>query len=202
MKRSVIAIDVDDVLSPINEEMMYFINQRYGAKLNWEDYGVEGSYRGYWQQVWGVGKKEAQLRHSSFVESGALRKARVMEGAVEAIEMLKKSYHLVIVSARFGLQIDDTHHWLNMHFPNVFKEIAFVPLWYKDPSYSKAKICTELNAAYLIDDNVEHCSLAAEEGINGLLFGDYGWNKHVTVPNNMIRVKDWSAVMEFFDDRT
>ncbi len=202
MKQPVIAIDVDDVLSPTNEEMMHYVNKHYSANLTWEDYSAKGEYKGYWDRIWKVSKEEAEERYKAFVSSGALINARVMPGAIKAINELKKSYHLVIVSARYGSQTEDTHHWLDKHFPSTFKGVEFVPLWYEDSTWTKAKICKQLQASYLVDDNVEHCNLAAQEGISALLFGSYGWNMHEDLIPGVQRVSDWVAVRGFFDDKS
>jgi hypothetical protein len=60
-------------------------------------------------------------------------------------------------------------------------------------------ICQEIGAGYLIDDNVEHCRLAAEAGVKALLFGEYGWNKHLPTPPGVERVKDWKDVTDYFN---
>jgi 5'(3')-deoxyribonucleotidase len=125
-----------------------------------------------------------------------------MEGALDVIAELKKKYRLVIVSARFGTQIEDTHHWLEKHLPGVFDGIHFMEMWDEDKKTTKAKVCQEIGAGYLIDDNVEHCGLAAEEGIQALLFGDYGWNRAEDVHPGVVRVKDWHAVAAYFKGRS
>lgn len=72
-------------------------------------------------------------------------------------------------------------------------------VWSRDQKATKAAICTSIGASYLIDDNLEHCALAAESGLDCLLFGEYGWNKAEILPKGVTRVKDWHAVLEYFN---
>jgi uncharacterized HAD superfamily protein len=67
---------------------------------------------------------------------------------------------------------------------------------------TKTKILAEIGANYLIDDQPKHCIAAAEAGITALLFGDYKWNKDIELKTNMVRVKNWQEVTEYFDGRS
>jgi len=200
VKRPTIAVDIDDVLAPLNEAMMHFVNKEFGTKHTWADYTVVGPYAHYWNaQVWGVPHEEAEERYKQFVSSGAHFTTPVMPGAITALKHLKKRFDLVVVTARNHSYMDATHAWLNKHFPDVFQSIHFTPLRGDgDQKVEKASVVAELGASYLIDDHIGHCLPAARAGVTCLLFGDYGWNKDA-VPTNMVRVKDWRAVQEYFD---
>ncbi len=201
MKKPIIAVDIDDVLAGENETMRVFINEKYGLNLTPEDYLVEAPYRGYWEKVWGVTKEEGQKRFKEYIDSGIGERHAPLEGAIEAVTKLKKTYNLIIVSSRYDSLIDDTHKWLDTHFPNAFNSVEFVAVWSKDERVSKATICKEIGATYLIDDNLEHCNLAAEAGIKALLFGDYGWSKNAKLDRNVTSVKNWQEVLEYFNDK-
>jgi hypothetical protein len=117
------------------------------------------------------------------------------------VQVLKKKYDLVIVTARDKRGVAITHQALDEYYPNLFKDVHFVPLWGGGKKATKAQICDEIGASYLIDDSFEHCSLAAEAGIEALLFGHYGWNHYQRLTSGMRRVKDWRAVSEYFNGR-
>jgi len=197
--KQTIAVDIDDVLSAENDAMREFINERYGLSLSDEDYQIEAPYWGYWEHVWKVDKEEGRRRYEAYVDSGAKSRHRLIEGAEKAIRKLEKSYKLVIVTSRDDFLVDMTHRWLERNFPSMFQQVAFVAVWSGDQKASKAAICKAVGADYLIDDNLEHCSLAAKEGITALLFGDYGWNRAKKLPANAIRVKDWQEVEAYFE---
>lgn len=100
-------------------------------------------------------------------------------------------------------QDDETaERWLNEHFPETFKQIEFVKLWSKDKKVTKAEICDHLGATFLVDDSVEHCNVAAEAGLQAILFGDYGWNRSPDRLNErIVRANGWSDVLRYFDAR-
>lgn len=201
-KKPIIAVDIDDVLFPANKSMMHFVNKHFGTKLTWKDYQIHAPYWGYWEAVWNVSKEEAQRRYNAFVNSEVMLSATALNGAISVIEHLEKKYDLIVVTARGDEHIDATHTWLTKHFPETFKRVEFIGVWSKDEKVTKAQICNEVGAKYLIDDNVEHCVLAAEVGVQALLFGYYGWNYHEgDLPDGVKRVKTWQDVKKYFDEK-
>lgn len=196
--RLIIAIDVDDVLAVENEAVRLFANEHYGHTHTAEDYMVPGEYWGYWEKIQGVDPEEFGRRYGEYVASGAKGRLRVVDGALEMVRRLKRDYELVIVTSREAHMVEITHEWLNTHFPATFKRVEFVALWSGSVQGSKADICAELGAQYLIDDHVGHIELAVEQGIKGLLFGHYGWNHTAELPKQVVRVQNWQAVGEYF----
>ncbi len=201
MKKQIIAVDLDDVLAAQNEAMREFANKHYGLTHTPQDYKIEAPYWGFWDAVWGVDSQEARQRINEFHNSGALSLQRLIPDSIESIERLKKKYELVIITSRHNKHTAETRYWLDKHFPKVFSNIHFVNVWSDDIKETKAMICKRIGANYLIDDNLEHCSLAAEEGITSLLFGEYGWNKSKKLPKGVVRAKNWAEVGSYFDDQ-
>ena len=197
--KQTIAIDVDDVLVPTTDAMREFVNKTFGTNLTEEDYKQPGPYRQYFEHVWQVTPEEGLRRYNSFIEAGELVRAQPVKDAIEVIAELEKKYNLVIVSARGDKQMEMTHQWLDAHFPEVFKGVHFQSAWYNDPTKTKAAICKEIGADYLIDDNSEHCFLAQKEGITALLFGDYGYNND-EMSKGLKRVLNWQEVKEYFNE--
>jgi phosphoglycolate phosphatase-like HAD superfamily hydrolase len=198
--KPVIAVDIDDVISSQNEDIRLFANQKYGYNHSPEDYKVQvkGPYWAYWGYVWGVSNEEHDRRVESYFRSGGLFKQEPVPGAIEALKKLKRNYKLVVVTSRRDGHVEDTHKWLDKHFKSVFEDVRFAKFWESGKRESKADICRELGAAYLIDDYSEHCNIAAEAGIEALLFGDFGWNKGVKLHPEVTKVADWQEVLEYF----
>ncbi len=201
-KRALIAIDVDDVLAAERDAIRTYINEAHGLQLTPQDYAVEGQYWGYWEQVWGVDGETGRQWYKGYLDAGVKRQLQAVDGAIDAIMHLKEHYNLAVITSREDSTFDVTHEWLNMHFPEAFKHVEFVTLWDKDRKVSKAAICDHLGASYLIDDNVEHCNLAAEAGVQALLFGEYGWSNSSEHHPGVRRVKDWVAVKDYFDGKS
>lgn len=198
--KPIIAVDLDDVLGDENHAMMHFINRRYGRAHTPEDYNITGEYWGFWQTVWGVDEAEAVTMYEAFLQAHDTSEVvqEIIPGAVEAINHLKKTYDLVIITSRQIEILRSTEKWLDSHFPATFKDVHFTALRGDRKKISKAQICQEIGASYLIDDNADHCSLAQEAGVQTLLFGDYGWNRTARVAPGVVRVRDWRAVQRYF----
>lgn len=197
-----IAVDCDDVIANLNGAVRLFVNETFGHNHTAEDYRVTGEYKRYWSRIWGTPEGEKSEYLTRFTELGQARNLEPLPGALETLRALKQDFRLALVTARSEADVEATHYWLEKHAPDIFDHVTFMHLWDKgDDKATKAAICLELGAQYLIDDNYDHCQLAAEAGIGALLFGDYGWNRAQELTPGMVRVLDWRAVKDYFDER-
>lgn len=205
MNKPLIAVDCDHVLADINEGMRCYANEAYGEKHTPEDYNVVGPYRHYWERVWGLPDGEKSNRFNEFVEAGCMEKLEQVSGAMSTINSLKDSYRFALVTARRSdREIAATYEWLSEHADGLFEQVIFMDHWAKDDDntdITKGSICSDIGAEYLIDDNYDHCFGAYQKQVTPLLFGDYGWNREVSLPEGMIRAKDWRFVEEYFGGR-
>jgi 5'(3')-deoxyribonucleotidase len=202
MKREIIGIDIDDVLSSQVDILIEFSNNNYGTTLKHEDFKRPGEYWSYFENLWDVDKEEARRRYDEFLNNKYPLKQKVLKSTVEVINKLKKYYELHIVTSRGADYLDDTIEWLERHVPNVFKGVHFVDLWSNDnQKVTKAKICKDIGAGYLIDDNLEHCNLAAEVGVHALLFGEFGWNLDKKPHPLVVAVSNWQEVLDYFEEK-
>jgi uncharacterized HAD superfamily protein len=200
--KPVIAIDLDEVLSAQMDAIRVFTNKYYGTKLSPDDFRIEAPYWRYFETVWGVDDKEGERRVEHYISSGGFGLQKTLPGALEAIKRLKHHFRLVIITSRKKEHAEMTHQWLEKHFPRVFDHIGFTSVWGSESSVAKAKLSKEIGASYLIDDNLDHCLLAAREGIRCLLFGEYGWNRGNVTGSNIVRVKNWEEVLKYFDEES
>lgn len=195
MKREIIAVDIDDVIVPHFQDLIIWYNQKYGTKLR-----LEHNQKGD-PKPWGVETvDEAIKRVQGFFETPEFANPSPFKEAVEALRILSSDFILVAMTARDTLVERITQDWLDRHFSEIFKEAHFTARYnLEGKSRSKADVGLEIGAAYLIDDTPANVLEAARVGIKGLLFGNYPWNETVLLPKNVVRAKDWPAVMEFFD---
>lgn len=202
MSREIIAIDIDDVLSSQVETLIAFSNERYSTSLTTEDFKAPGEYWGYYEKLLGINDEEGARRFSEFIAEMGPLKQIVSDEARAAIKQLKTSYDLDIVTSRGPDYQEGTLSWLQEHVPGVFRDVHFVDLWHESSQKAtKAKICQEIGAGYLIDDNAEHCNLSAEAGVSALLFGEWGWSISKPTHPNVTRVVGWREVLKYFDER-
>lgn len=194
MKKRVIAVDIDEVLAAHNIALVAYHNARYGSRHTLKDYVTE-----HWSQVWGTDREETNRRAIEFHESGAHARLAVVTGSLEALNHLKSRFDLIAVTVRRRMIVESTRHWIDKNFPGIFQDIRFVHAWDDPDAPSKAEVCAEINAEWLIDDSIKHCGLMAETGRIGIVFGDYPWNQMDELPEGVIRLKDWEEVRVYFD---
>lgn len=198
-----IAIDLDDVISSQTTVFIQFSNQNFGTTLTDEDFQRPGDYWGYYEKIWEVEHEEAGRRFKQFLDEQYPLRQVVEPEVLQALSLLERNFRLEIITAR-GLDFEAiTLQWLKQQAPNIFADIHFVDLWSHKlgERATKGRICQLIGAGYLIDDNAEHCNLAAEVGIKGLLFGEFGWNKYSSLHPLVTRVSNWADVLEYFDVR-
>lgn len=134
---------------------------------------------------------------------------RPIEGAQEGIAALRRlGYRLVIITARNEHVRDASWEWTQRHFPGCFEEIICTGQFalqqrvdglpgidqgnVAPKKLTKAEVCIRVGAKILIDDSLENALACAEyvspsgDGVAPpvLLFGDYQWNKRLSLPED------------------
>lgn len=196
MAKPIIAIDIDEVLSPLHDLFFAHHNEVYGTNYPIRD--PAGGY--YLHEYTDEPKSQILEKIKKFIETEAFRNVEPLEDAVEVLSRLKKRFKLVIITSRQDFYHEVTHAWLGQHFPSVFDEIQFTEYIQGEGSViPKSEICQQLGAQFMVEDNLETASKCAEAGITTLLFGDYPWNRVEVMPKNMVRTNSWLAIEEYFD---
>lgn len=199
MKKPIIAIDCDDVLSASAEAFVAFSNTRWGTKLAIDDFQED------WSKMWQLDHQKATERALEFHTSGVISDYRKYDEALPVLEYLKQAYSLVVLTSRNSNINAETRAWIDREYAGIFDEIYFSGIFDKklhsDSVYSltKASMLQEIGASYIIDDQVKHCVGALEVGIKPVLFGDYAWNQDDSLDGNIKRCANWSEVRDYFD---
>ncbi|MGI9028090.1 MAG: 5' nucleotidase, NT5C type [Candidatus Saccharimonadales bacterium] len=191
-KQQTIGVDIDDVLAAHLPAFVKYSNDTYNTGLTAE------TYEEYWPNLWNISMDETLKRAREFHELTVASYERIAD-ADSVLANLSKKYRLVIVTARPKYNIEATHEWIGQHFKDVFDDIHFVPIWEPDNKVTKADICKQIGADYLIDDIPRHCNFAAEAGVAALLFGGYTWSRDHLVHDDVVRVNNWHEVGEHFN---
>ena len=195
MKKPIIAVDVDDVLVPHFQDLIDWYNHEYGTKLALTDQYSHNL------DVWDATSNEQAIRRvHRFFETPEFLQAKPYAEAVQAIHTLAVVYELAVITARDTIIQSVTQDWLDKHFTDLFKAAHFTAQFSLEAkARSKVDVCSDIGAAFLIDDTFSTCAGVAEKGMIGLLFGDYPWNEGAALTERVVRVKDWAAVLEYFD---
>src|SRR5262249_48775211 len=119
----------------------------------------------------------------AYYDSGLDGHLQPIPGAVLALQKLSKKYHLAILSSQQLFQAEHTKQALIKEFGNLFRSMHFTASYnLGDIHVSKADVCKELGATYIIDDQLVNVTACAEAGVTAVLFGDYHWNQHDKLP--------------------
>lgn len=194
MTKKIIAVDADDTIFDENTAIRLYMNDNYGFHHTEADYLVEGPFDNYWERIWNLDQQQTHDMYEKFVVSSYKENLKPVNGAIQILKKLKDKYELVIVTSRDNRTTGLTHRALSEHYPTIFSDVHFTPLWGNGEKVTKAKICQEIGASYLIDDSFQHCELASEAGVNAILFGTYGWNCYQTLPDSIVSCKNWEEV--------
>lgn len=200
MQKPIIAVDIDDVIAANAKGFVDWSNDRYGTNLTIDDYDDR------WTLVWQVEHDEAEKRAIEYHASGHIGAYNNIDGAYQVLNKLSETFRLIVITARRNSINQLTHDWIEKYYPDIFEKIIFAGFYDaatpESLNMTKAELVKQHLADYLIDDQLKHCLAASEIGITALLFGDYSWNKSDKLPENVIRISDWSGVLEFFERRS
>lgn len=199
MKKPIIAIDVDEVLSASAEGFVAYSNDRWGTNLTLEDYDE------HWSKMWQITEEETTERWKVYNDERVMNSYGAFLEALEVLQQLTENYELVIATSRPRVLNDDTRAWLDRNFPSIFSNVHHSGFYDDDAGMNthmltKADMCLEIGAKYLIDDQPKHCNGAAAVGVRAILFGDYPWNRSVALPEGVTKCRNWKAVWEFFEN--
>ncbi len=196
--KKLIAVDLDDVLASSAQNFVEYSNKRWGTRLSVEDYDE------HWGEMWGIDHKQTKQRADHIYSSKIQVDIKHFDDALLVLQKLANKYKLVITTSRHRLVQKITTEWLDTYFKGIFDDVHFAGIWDQGHdadvavNLTKAELCSKIGASYLIDDHPKHCFAAAEVGVDALLFGDYRWNRSVTLPERVTRVRDWQEVARYF----
>ncbi len=197
--RPVIAIDIDDTIADSTESLRQLVNRRWNVHLTKDDYRIPGNYRKYYEQVWARHGLVDKVKYADLEDEMVIDQSHVplMEGAEEAIGELKKIAHVIFITARHVSWEAATRKWFSDVLAHNDIELYFSEGMSNTGAMTKGQLCKEFGASWLIDDNPSHCLTAIDEGVNTILFGEYGWHIGDGL-QKMVKCKSWPDVTEYF----
>ncbi|MBC7512184.1 hypothetical protein H7142_00790 [Candidatus Saccharibacteria bacterium] len=196
MKRLIIAIDCDDVLTPSSHAIVAHYNREYGTDVNVDKFYDRNPTQ------WGVKTlDEVYERIRLYFRSDRFQEeVHPFEEAIRAVHELAERHELHLVTGRSQTVDMVTNAMVNTYFKDVFLSIEHTGSVKLDDGTiirrTKGEVCQAIAADILIDDNLDHARSVLDAGIKHvLLYGDYGWNKHEEL-TGAIRCREWGAVMK------
>ncbi|KAJ3552817.1 hypothetical protein NM688_g3952 [Phlebia brevispora] len=182
--KPLIAVDMDDVLSQTNRVVAEWHNDTYGTRITLDDF----YYYYYWKNPgWGT-PEETFKKVEDFYQTDRLDRALPIEGAREGLLKLRElGFRMVVVTARQRRELERSMRWIETHFAGIFEDMICTGQSQETlaeehevlTKLSKADVCLQLGAKFLIDDSLENAlkCIKHPQPTQVLLFGNNAWNK-------------------------
>lgn len=197
MKKSIIAVDVDEVLAANAPSFITYSNRQWNLNLTIDD------YHEHWAELWGVDHEETLRRASQYNASESIAEMAHIAEAEGVLRSLAERYELVITTARRQEVSQVTRQWIDAYFSGIFRDIHHVNIWDTEQpdahTYTKAEVCKQIGASYLIDDQSKHCNAAQLAGVQAILYGNYPWNRSDEIVEGVVRCANWYEILDYFD---
>ena len=188
-----IGVDIDNVISTFNEELLEeFLKHNkelgYSDEINENaDYITRGMFN------WKDGEVEAFYRDN--IER-IVNRLNVKDGAKEYIDKLKDDGHSIyIITGRDNGEHSDpynnTKKWLDDN--SIYYDELILTNAYKNDEHGKSEKCIENNIDIMIDDSIHICKDCIDYGITTLLM-DTPYNRNV---NDIPRVNSWKEIYDY-----
>lgn len=191
MSREMLATDIDEVLFPFVEEFSKWHNEEYGTVFTVDDFHT---YE--FEQVLKEPVPEVVHRLRLFLHQDQGH-VEPVQGSQDSIARIGEAHDLAAITARHPELENPTRAYLLRYFRDNLASLTLVG--HKETVKivrTKAEVCQEIGAIALVDDSISHVKGCAEAGIQGVLFGEYPWNKCEVLPSGVVRCKDWRQVEE------
>jgi 5'(3')-deoxyribonucleotidase len=200
MTKPVIAFDCDDVIVATGMHLVEQYNKLHGTHVRHQDF-----YSKDYESIWEASPETVAHDLFTYLLSDEYSDLAPMTGAAEVLRKLAQTYTIYIVTGRPDFTEEATEKWVNKHLPNIFEQIVFTN-FFKTPDSkgglrTKADVCKEHGAEWLVDDHLHHIHNVAEQGITGLLFGDLPWEQLTEPLPNVVKIKDWRELGHYFDQQ-
>ncbi len=189
-----IAVDLDEVLSNTVSRILEYHNETYKTDFNIEQVK---NYNLWF--LFGETKEETLRKINDFYKTHYFKQLKPLQEAVEAINSLKKSHELNLVTARQDPIIKETKEWIGKYFSDCFSAIYFAKEWSVKDTNAKRKvdICKQLEVRLIIEDQPSYALECAQQEINTLLLNK-PWNQKA-VHKNLIRVGSWPEILKIIN---
>lgn len=180
MSKRVIAIDVDEVFSPLLPVMMPWYNKKHGTNHTMAQYKTRDM-----PECFGKTLEHWLEEFVHYIQEAWEKDSAPLEHAVESIKQIMEHHDVFFMTARDTQVHHITERFLRKHMGDSFTKL--ISLNYSD----KGEALKAEGADLLIDDSEHNIRSAEKAGVEGWLFGDY--LPHVSV-TDLKKVKDWTGV--------
>lgn len=189
-KKLVIAVDFDDVLVETGVHLLSYYNHTFGSKVSPRDLYSQDP------DDWlAPDMATVVARVNQYLSSDAYNSIPPKEDTQEYVRLVSSNHEMHVITARPPLLEAVTNRVIQRYFNGCFKSVEYTSHFHKD-AVSKSSICLKLSADILVDDFTPHLTLALQDGVDAVLFGDYPWNQPEDSGQSFTRAKNWREMHE------
>jgi uncharacterized HAD superfamily protein len=186
-----LGIDIDDVITKSMEAYVEDYNKNYNDNLKYEniiDYRLWNLFKDFTE-------KDLIKFFDDFFEEKAY-KLDLVKGVKEALNSLNSEHEIILITSRPAIFNEKTKQFIDLHFPELdLKIIHSDTSTFNHSGKDKVDLCLENGIDILIEDQLRYAKKCADKNIKTFLF-DCPWNQDVEENENMVRVKNWSEILE------
>ncbi len=190
MSRPLIAVDLDDTLRPWTHPLREWVAEQLGL----HHLPYQTAPQVMLAEVFGCTRSDGNTFANRFAIEPAGRDHPPFDDALPILTELKKSYDLIVVTARLRSLEAITREYLELHFPGIFTDVILAS--YQIDRTPKHVICKEIGARNIIDDRLTYVEEYAAAGMYPILFGDYPLNQAERLSGRVVRAASWRDVPE------
>ena len=194
-----VAIDVDEVLLSYVSSLCGFYSILYDDKLPGKPILTANMFKKYhFASDLECSDEESKKLTDAFHASRVFRHIPPVLGSVGGVMALKaRGYRLCVITSRELSVIEPTLRELHQLYPGIFgrSDVYFGNTYGSTGAkHTKREMCHDIGADVLIDDLPRHVLSVQEDGVKGLLCGEYPWNEGDY--EGVVRARDWGEVVE------
>jgi len=184
-----IGVDIDEVVVEFFRRYLELFNERFEKNLSFNNITQ--------YHIWDltdVSKKDSLKLAEEFYNSKHFDNLNLVEGVKEALSKLNGNYEIHFITSRPESLKEKTKNFLNAFFKDFHFDLHFSgEVW--GESRTKGEVCKNLGIKFMVEDNAEYAYDCAKKGIKTFLL-DKPWNKDYVSHRNLIKIKNWSEILE------
>jgi uncharacterized HAD superfamily protein len=185
-----IGIDCDEVLFPLLDFHLIFLNRKYNINLTKKTFTTHN----FWEHYKGT-REQAIEDFFEFTRTPEFLDVKPFEGAVESVKALKQLDNLIMITARQYELREKTEEWTKKYFGNLFSKIVLGNAFANQGTkVSKRQLCSENNISLLLEDSYDN-AFEVSKDIPVILF-NRPWNELKDDTKRIVRVYGWKEAVD------
>lgn len=181
-------------ISPLRENIMFFLKEEYNLDLKREDFNTYN-----FQKVFGDKYFWQTLKKLyGFYRSKYFQQAQPLKGSIEFLTELSQYFSLPLITSRPIFLRKETKKFINCFPKNSITSVHFSrnSFAYAGSRKTKPQICKDLGATVILEDCLEYAIQCAEKGISVILL-DAPWNQTDLEHSRIKRVKNLPEARDY-----